>query len=185
MADDPIGYRPTIGDSPSPAGSDPASALERTITEGLDESEWLAPTASTIAKMFAKAAPSIGQFVRNEVTMHEYRRDLDDDFWAGLSERMRRPVRELRKKYRDRVSAISVRVLIDPATRQTKSTYMNDPDAAIGAVTEALLQELNQAAADAPSSRTRERDDSRRARPGTRVSQMELDKTVGDVLRGR
>lgn len=61
-------YSPTLGDSPSPdIAPDPTSQLEKVITEGLDENDHWAPTASTVAKMLVKAAPVIGEFVRSEV----------------------------------------------------------------------------------------------------------------------
>lgn len=85
---------------------------------------------------------------------HEYRRQLDNDFWAFLSEDENwkgHTSRELRKRHGKRVAAISRELLIDPRTGRTKPEHLDNPDKAFQELKASLKRELNVAAEDAPT----------------------------------
>jgi len=189
-------YRPTVDERPAaPPREDPAVSLEKVISEGIPENERLAPTASTVAKMLVKAAPTIGEFVRSEIATHEYRRQLDDDFWQALSEDdnwQGRTPRDLKKRHGKRVALLSQELFLGRDGR-TKPEYLNNPDKAFADLKGALERELNISAEDAPAPPS-----SRRSRPATGdqpvgrhvrtapapESIRELEKTVSETLAG-
>ena len=188
------GYRPTLGAEPArePPRDDPATQLEKMVTEGLEETERMAPTAKTVAKMLVKAAPVFGQFVDERLAAHEYRRQLDEDFWALLSEDPnwnKKSVRELKKRHAKRVAQLSVELFVDQRTKQTKAEYLNDPDKALQELKGALERELNIASEDAPSPARPRARAATGDQPGARVqttrapeSEAELEKTIGHAM---
>lgn len=178
-------YTPTVG-GPAPVSREEAETqLERIVTAGLDANDEWAPTSRTVAKMLLNTVPVFGQVVDERLATHEHRRELDADFWAMLSQDMKRPARELRKKHGRRVAQLSVDLFVDPQTRSTRPEYLNDPERALHVLKSALLKELDIVSEDISGPRGRaatgDRPGARRG-PATAESQKQLDQTISMAL---
>jgi hypothetical protein len=149
------GYEPTLGTDPAPPVA--VDRLKQFLKDGIDDSEWMAPSGDTLVKIVTKTGALMEQRIDEKLTDHEKRRAIDEAFWDNLGEKWSKDPKTLKRRYGDEVTSISRQVLIDPNTGKTRSEYQGNFDLAFTRVRETLEKRLAMVTEDAPVSKPRPR----------------------------